>query len=601
MDAEVSCSQSVLEKIRLEAVDGLNRLAHGGLEVGGLLLGTRTDRAIEIQEALPIECAHQSGPSFILSAADETALQRALAGSPALLQPIGLYVSHCRRGFSVSEADIKILDHYFPEAWQMALILVPAALGPTRAGFFLRGTSAEAPFVCSHEISLSPPERNAEVPASQPSTVVTRAISKVQKVQIDARSTADPQPSPVALAPRADDPPLEYAPVQKLPAFLSPPAPEQGTRPWRRWYFAPALALLLLAAGAVAGFQLRSRIVPYLRPAVHVTDLGSDVRIEWDPAQEGIRGATSGTLEIRDGADHAIRIPVSRAGLDQGAVLYAPRSGMIEARLRLTHLVGPPSEAVVYFVNPSYVAPPPPSPVNPVAVLETVPNTPPPAAKPGLSERRDAKPERVSIERPPVVERTNRQSRPFRPPKKQYSAQVESRALAAPPELPDIRAGQPIPATLPFANAPVRLPARPVATHPPPPPAPSLPREGRLIWTGDLRKNKVLTLSSGGPSEGALNGRLPGFPVRIVIQPAELSSDGIRIFSGDQSRSGKKEAPGARNGWNAVLYKWDPKRASEVTIVDPPGPANDWKKLVVRNGKSNVSVLVVEWQRVGTQ
>jgi hypothetical protein len=50
-----------------------------------------------------------------------------------------------------------------------------------------------------------------------------------------------------------------------------------------------------------------------------------------------------------------------------------------------------------------------------------------------------------------------------------------------------------------------------------------------------------------------------------------------------------------------VVYDWDPKRIAEVNVVEAPGAANNWKRMVLRNGNRNVSVLVVDWQRVPGQ
>jgi hypothetical protein len=111
LDAEVVCTSAVLEAVRHQAAEGRSRLSHGGLEIGGILLGRRTDRSMEIVGALPIECEHKLGPLFILSAADEKALDAALTSEQlGTLQPVGLYVSHSRRGFAVAETEAKILD-----------------------------------------------------------------------------------------------------------------------------------------------------------------------------------------------------------------------------------------------------------------------------------------------------------------------------------------------------------------------------------------------------------------------------------------------------------------------------------------------------------
>src|SRR6202011_5225167 len=114
---------------------------------------------------------------------------------------------------------------------------------------------------------------------------------------------------------------------------------------------------------------------------------------------------------------------------------------------------------------------------------------------------------------------------------------------------------------------------------------------GHLIWTGSLRKNAVLSFSPDGASSGVLNGRLPGGPVKISLQPAELTDSGIAVYSRDPDRSGAGGQPEKWNGWNVVVYHdWDPKKITEVSVVEAPGPANDWKRLVLRNGNRNASV-----------
>jgi hypothetical protein len=46
-----------------------------------------------------------------------------------------------------------------------------------------------------------------------------------------------------------------------------------------------------------------------------------------------------------------------------------------------------------------------------------------------------------------------------------------------------------------------------------------------------------------------------------------------------------------------VYHDWDPKKIAEVNVVEAPGPANNWTRLVLRNGNRNASVVVVNWQR----
>ena len=72
---------------------------------------------------------------------------------------------------------------------------------------------------------------------------------------------------------------------------------------------------------------------------------------------------------------------------------------------------------------------------------------------------------------------------------------------------------------------------------------------------------------------------------------------GIAIYSKDRLRLGDREPASAWNGWNAVVHQWDPSRIADVSVVEAPGPINDWKHLVLRNGNRNRSVVIVEWER----
>jgi hypothetical protein len=117
---------------------------------------------------------------------------------------------------------------------------------------------------------------------------------------------------------------------------------------------------------------------------------------------------------------------------------------------------------------------------------------------------------------------------------------------------------------------------------------------GRLIWTGQLPKRSILSLSAGGASLGYLNGWLPQTAVHVEVRPAELIEGGIVVFTKDQSL--RSESPSLSNGWNTVLYRLDAARASELEVLETPGPGNDWNHLMLRNGVRSLSVIVVDWR-----
>src|SRR5579872_1483606 len=134
---------SALEEVRLEAVKGITLLRHGGVEVGGVLFGTREEDKIRIFASRPLRSEYAYGPSLLLSRNDEEALARLLEegkADPKLsgMEPVGWYHSHTRTGVLLSESDLAIYNRYFPEPWQVGLIVHPAQLGPTEAGFFFR-------------------------------------------------------------------------------------------------------------------------------------------------------------------------------------------------------------------------------------------------------------------------------------------------------------------------------------------------------------------------------------------------------------------------------------------------------------------------------
>jgi hypothetical protein len=554
LDAEVACSSAVLEKIRRHAVESLSLLSRGGLETGGILLGRRSDRSVEIVGMLPIECEHKLGPLFILSAADEKSLDAALSSDKlGALQPVGLYVSHSRRDFAVGETDAKILDRLVPGPWQLVLVVMPAKIGPCRAGFFLRG-SVDRSFVVAHEVSLSPLGRRPSPLAA--ATPITSSVASITPVTPLLRILNQAKAPATAR--------------QRLQSFLT-----QAQKQWRpsQWNLPTAIILFLMFIWA-GGLWLNSPAAPAPLVPMHVSDLGSKLRIEWDPAHKAVRTASAAKLEIRDGGHSPVMIPISRSGLDNGSALYVPQSDNVEVRLKLMRGLRTESESVIFFINPSRLVPAPAQIVTAEPPLDAA-NPPAEIAPPQPRHL-------VNLEKPA--------RKVFQLPENSTVNAIAPRAVIALPDLPDIHLNQ--------ASAPPAVPlVAALATEARVVGPPQL-HSGHLIWTGSLKKNAVLSFSPEGASSGVLNGRLPGVPVTIMLQPAELTDSGIAVFSKDPDRSGAGEQPSNWNGWNVVVYHdWDPKKIAEVNIVEPPGPANNWKRVVLRNGNRSASVVVVNWQR----
>lgn len=199
-------------------------------------------------------------------------------------------------------------------------------------------------------------------------------------------------------------------------------------------------------------------------------------------------------------------------------------------------------------------APPPPA--------VTAESAPPAAAEPPRREpERSKSPARIGS--PPVTA----------PPRKPERAAGVKQPLAATPSTPAPRVvPEPEPAPPPAAaEAPSPQPARPPRPRaeifrpeppevgppasPPPATAPAYqgPSAGTLIWSGQIEKDTLVRINGNQVSIGRLTGELPGVPVNI-----EFETDAF-------------------------------------AIVEPPGPANNWKRLYLRSLKRIRSGVVIKW------
>ncbi len=362
---EYSCA--VMDHIRALVVEGLHRLSRGGIEVGGLLLGTRSDRRLRIESQRPIECEHARGPSFALSENDLAALQRLLRArqdAPDGMQVLGWYHSHTRGGIHLSEEDLAVYNRFFPHPWQVALVLHPEKFGPVMAGFFFRAPDGAIHAESSYQEFEVLPTKAARAAAAagsarESSGSSSAAVFVPSPTGTPApRSAEDQLPMPGKTPGRAPDlqpaaPVRILAPEdgggaeEKLGEFLKRLEPRRSRR--RRWV---AGAVLCLAA-----FWLGYAARPLFEPArgspslsLRAYEQQGQLRIEWDRAAAPVLHAQSATLEIREGGE-PVRIPLDREHLLSGGATYARRTAEVDVRLRLS-LPDGVVEEVTRFVGP---------------------------------------------------------------------------------------------------------------------------------------------------------------------------------------------------------------------------------------------------------
>jgi proteasome lid subunit RPN8/RPN11 len=345
----IEYSLRALDDIRLAVVDAFFSLPRGGAEIGGILLGQRLKRRLVIEDYVALDCEHAFGPSFALSPRDQDRLAELLVSAeknPDGLRPVGWYHSHTRSEIFLSEADQDLHRRYFPEPWQVALVLRPHTFNPTRGGFFFRETDGSIHGTASYqEFTLAPlpvrpvPAGVAPATDSAPSARFRRAPDPQGPV-ITVAAEQTPKGPPVEPAAEAS----ERQPADlPLPSFLAPPAERKPL-----WLVVTALAITLGLAAAVAGYQTQGLWLPRLKAVIwpapqlniglNAIDRDGQLQIQWDGDSPVVRQARNATLEIDDGSVPC-EIQLDAQHLKAGTFTYGRQSERVDIKLAV-HLPG---------------------------------------------------------------------------------------------------------------------------------------------------------------------------------------------------------------------------------------------------------------------
>ncbi|HSB16075.1 MAG TPA: hypothetical protein VLE22_16600 [Bryobacteraceae bacterium] len=316
--------RALMDRIRSAALDGFFRIPRGGVEVGGVLFGNRNGKLIRIQAFRPLECEYATGPSFVLSEKDRRNLKELLAGAgsdPELagMVALGWYHTRTRSEVFLSEADIEIYDQFFPEPWQVSLIVRPERIKPTRAGFFLRENNGSMRGESSpQEFILEPSVRQARPSAAA--------------VEDDGRATVPEEES-------------------DLPALHRP-----ESRQWPDWLiFTAALLLFLAGAGLLSSSWWPKSAAPL---SLRLIDHSGQLEVQWAQSADEARDAESGSLEIIDG-EKRTRLELTGGQLRLGSLTYERRSGTVYVTLRVRRAGKDASEAYAQFVGETMEEAPP--------------------------------------------------------------------------------------------------------------------------------------------------------------------------------------------------------------------------------------------------
>lgn len=321
----IEYSLVVIEEIRHEVAEGFQKLSRGGLEVGGILYGTRDGRTVRILAMRPMECEHARGPAFLLSDNDQAKLASQLAAEDPRLEgfiPVGWFLSHTRSEIALSDSDLELYSAYFPSPWQVTLVIRPGRGGSMRAGYFVREADGTVKSERSY-LEFNFPDRLAGVLDRTP-----RAERPMTERMGGRGSYGGSAP---AVAPQRE--PERHVPSFAAPDFLP------AERPSRKW---PWVVPLILAMVAGLGYFGWRNFMPGLAAEpieLKVLEREGQLLIEWNRQAKTVVGATQGTLEIVDGREIK-RVDLNPAELTLGKFTWQRRTGEVEVRISVQNAEG---------------------------------------------------------------------------------------------------------------------------------------------------------------------------------------------------------------------------------------------------------------------
>ena len=407
----IECSSRVLDDIRLSVTDAFFSLPRGGAEIGGILLGAWQEGRLTISDYAALDCEHALGPSFTLSLSDETRLQELIrAAGAAGARVVGWYHSHTRTGVLLSDTDLTIHNRFFPEPWQVALVVKPHTFEPMRGGFFFRGPGGIIHSSASYREFLIEPVPMRQVPRAvpmEPPVQPLRPVAAGPIVDVRAEPEAPPAPAAPIVNVQAEPEAPPAAPVSPIVDIRAEPAPQPAAAATvasqasvreaapeaaaaaqlpipsmfehaqdRSWAWLKVLLAVVVLAAGVAAYVERDVWYPAAASPLHrpppevnaassglnTVDAAGQLQIRWNPASTLVRTATGASLEIADGDPPSTVISLDTQHLASGVFTYARRSEHVDVTLVLDQPSGAKVRRVTSFLGQK---PPAPATANP--------------------------------------------------------------------------------------------------------------------------------------------------------------------------------------------------------------------------------------------
>jgi hypothetical protein len=297
----IEYSSAVLDEIASAVMAAFGE-GETGCETGGVLFGKHTGDCVRILAWRPIAREGASGRRLELSAdcgadlaifLNEYARDRGLKG----LVPVGWAQSVLRRHLSLAGDARQIYDRFFPEPWQVALLIRPGYQKSTSAGFFFREEDGRIHAHGSYREFELFPAAHAAPPA-------------------DSEAAAD-----------------------------NPPA-ARGIPRWLKWFTA---AVVTAALALVCWLWLWPAL--FAGSALRVASEQDTLRIEWDPRAPAVADAVRAVVEVVE-AGRKETITLTSADLARGGYSYKRTGGDVRIRVSFERPGKAPVVESTRFVGP---------------------------------------------------------------------------------------------------------------------------------------------------------------------------------------------------------------------------------------------------------
>lgn len=336
----------VLDRLSAEAMRGFGAVPKRGAEVGGVLVGTIEPgrdghpAIVRVEDFEPVECDYQRGPSYLFAedgkAAFEDAVQRWQPDSSRDTHAVGYYRSHTREGMSLAREDIEILDEFFPDADNVALLVKPYGTKVSEAGFFVRKDGA-FPDASPLEFPFRRRELTGEEPPPHRSLMERRPRPR-RREESEVRAMA---PTSIEASAHYRDAYVEPEPTRPVlaGAAYATTMPARSRFPSSVWI---PLSFVFLLFGVALGMMILPRIASKgsndpqdFALGLSVSRSGGNLSVKWDRHAPAIQAAQSGLIEIEENGRPIPDSPknLDTADLQGGGMTYTNSSNLVKFRL----------------------------------------------------------------------------------------------------------------------------------------------------------------------------------------------------------------------------------------------------------------------------